>query len=128
MRGFFVLKLKFARVSGLAYVFFKVKHVRCNVRARSRRSSGAAENTARTLLAGAAALVVGAVAWLRRRRRTIQSGSGEKMAARVRRLKAMLEQLDSVLDTEADDTTTADDDAASQADADATDDPATSRA
>ena len=35
----------------------------------------------------------------------------------------MLEQLDSVLDTEADDTTTADDDAASQADADATDDP-----
>ena len=35
----------------------------------------------------------------------------------------MLEQLDSVLDTAADDTTTADDDAASQADADATDDP-----
>ena len=77
--------------------------------------------TTYTLLAGVAALVVGAAAWLRRR--TIRRGGGEKMAARVRRLKAMLEQLDTVLETAADDATPAPPDEASQADADAADDP-----
>jgi GNAT superfamily N-acetyltransferase len=77
--------------------------------------------TTYTLLAGVAALVVGAAAWLRRR--TIRRGGGEKMAARMRRLKAMLEQLDTVLETAADDATPAPPDEASQADADAADDP-----
>ena len=77
-----------------------------------------------TLLAGVAALVVGAAAWLRRSGRGrlfIRRGGGEKMAARVRRLKAMLEQLDTVLDTSDDDATTAASDEASQTDADAPD-------
>ena len=88
--------------------------------------SFATKATVTTLYAGAAALVVGAAVWLRRRSgrwKTLRRGSGEKMAARVRRLKAMLEQLDTVLDTADDEAATATPDEASQADTAADDDP-----